>query len=171
MVRVHKSKDDDTPFGKRAFKSAKDDWKVGDTISLKSCVNPDLTPCKDVTYGECDIEKSEVLSKTSKQSVQLCNAECYDTYNCTNYRYNNQTKECTLMTNKTDDYRWNCNIQAGPGDKFMYECMKYTSDQVCDAHLEEDCEYNGELLRREIGFGSAITCEDECKLHSPDCKY
>merc|ERR1712126_313298 len=43
--------------------------------------------------------------------VQLCNAECHNTYNCTNYRYNNQTKECTLMN---EEYRGFCNIKAGP---------------------------------------------------------
>merc|ERR1712133_326751 len=76
-------------------------------------------PCKDVTFGGCDIQKSKVLSKTSQRSVQLCNSECYNTYNCTTYRYNKQTKECTLTNNanfRSGDYRQNCNIQAGPVD-------------------------------------------------------
>ena len=77
----------------------------------------DLTPCKDVTFGECDIQNYGVISKTSQRSVQLCNAECYNTYNCTTYNYNKQTKECTLTNNEyfiTGDYRATCNIRAGP---------------------------------------------------------
>jgi len=137
-----------------------------------------MNPCKDATFGECDIEKSKILSKTSQQSVQLCNAECYDTYNCTNYRYNNQTKECILTTNGEPtilnskvEFRSNCNIHAGPVDKFIDDCMKYNSDQVCNSHLEEDCEYNGELLREFAGYGSAFDCESLCKWKDPDCKY
>ena len=76
----------------------------------------DRHPCNDVTFGGCENEyvKSKILSKKSLQTVQSCNAECYDTFNCTNYRYNNQTKECTLLTNEKGEYRDSCNIRAGP---------------------------------------------------------
>jgi len=173
MVRVQIRKDNGTPFGRRAFNGAKDAWKVGDTISLKSCVNPDITPCKDVTFGECDIPKYKVLSKTSQQNIQSCNSECNDTYNCTTYSYNKQTKECTLTTNERGDYRARCNIRAVPVDKFIDDCIWHINDQVCDSHLEQDCEYNGEVLTRyEPGrIASDIDCEIRCKIFAPDCKY
>ena len=68
----------------------------------------------------------KVLSKTSQETVQLCNAECYDTNDCATYRYNKQSKECILMT---ADYRKDCNIQAGPvvrsfGSILFYRCYK-----------------------------------------------
>jgi len=132
-------------------------------------------PCKDVTFGECDIKKSKVLSKMSQPSVQLCNAECYDTYNCTTYNYNKQTKECILATNKPLDYRTFCNIRAGPVDKSINYCVEHIKDQVCDSLLEEDCEYNGELLRSyDPGqIISAAFCQEACitKNWAPKCKY
>jgi len=128
-------------------------------------------PCKDVTFGECDIEKSKVVSKTSQESVQLCNAECYDTYNCTTYRYNHQTKECTLTTNEHGDYRGDCNIVAGPADRTAFDCSSIDG-KTCNAHLEEDCEYNGELLRSfdEGQITAAYSCQELCEGDA-DCKY
>ena len=83
-------------------------------------------PCKDVTFGGCNLQGSDkVLSKKQVQTVQLCNEECYNTDNCTNYRYISETKECTL-TKK--DYRFSeCNIRAGPmvrsfGSILFYHC-------------------------------------------------
>jgi len=170
VIRVY-NRIDENPFKPFAF-GGYGNWEVNDTITLKSCSNPDLIPCKDVTFGECDIPKYKVLSKMSQPSVQLCNAECYDTYNCTTYSYNKQTKECTLTTNKMGDYRPRCNIIAGPADKFLDDCMWHINDQVCDSHLEEDCDYNGELLDRYPAGSivSAISCEKVCKIF-PDCKY
>merc|ERR1712055_753101 len=112
MVEVWKEVN--TSVGKKYSVSADGDWKVNDTIELFGCSNPD-NPCKDVTFGECDpnVGRSKVISMDSLQSIQLCNEKCYDTYNCTTYRYNNQTKECTLIT---DAFRWDCNINAGPID-------------------------------------------------------
>ena len=56
-------------------------------------------------------------------------------------------------------------------DTYLYDCLVQLPKQECDSHLEEDCEYNGELLRRFSGFGSAISCEEECKTQAPNCKY
>merc|ERR1712126_381909 len=133
-------------------------------------------PCKDVTFGDCAIKKSNVLSKTSQRSVQLCNEKCYNTYNCTTYRYNKQTKECTLTNNEnfiTGDYRQNCHIYAGPVDKPIDDCIGLFGDQICDAHIEEDCEYNGELLKEydEGQIGNYIYCQFHCTDLVPGCKY
>jgi len=104
------------------------------------------------------------------QTVQLCNEECYNTDNCTTYRYSNETKECTLTTK---EYRhWECNIRAGPMDNYQSDCMAQLPKQECDSHLEEDCEYNGEHLT-EIGNGAILTagsCQTVCAAKS-DCKY
>jgi len=136
---------------------------------LKSCSNPDLTPCKDVTFGGCenDYIKSKVSSKKSLQTVQLCNAECHDTYNCTNYRYNNQTKECTLMN---EEYRGFCNITAGPLVKRVTNCLAQIDNQICDSHLEEDCEYHGGHLDT-YPEKQPDACQIWCEFRAPDCKY
>jgi len=156
--------------------SAAGELKVSDTISLKSCINPDKHPCKDVTFGNCDryhFLGPITLSKKSQKTVQLCNADCYVTDNCTNYRYNNQTNECTLMSK---DYRGGmCEINAGPRDKKVIDCIgqyEGLNNEVCDFHMEEDCEYNGELLMRYLDgeITSADTCQENCRSDS-DCKY
>jgi len=167
--RIDVSKVKDTAFGKKSFGSAAaGDWKVNDTITLKSCSNPDKHPCKDVTFGKCNPD-SIVISNTSQQTVQLCNAECNDTNNCTNYRFNNETKECNLMT---DEYRGLCKINAGPMDKKVTDCLGQISSQICDSHLEEDCKYTGELLHSfpKGAIGDADTCQIECESFK-GCKY
>jgi len=132
-------------------------------------------PCKDVTFGGCILEDDDVLglkvlSKTSQETVQLCNVKCYDMNNCTTYRYNKQSKECTLVS---AEYRAaDCNIRAGPVNKTATDCLGQTSNQMCDSHLEEDCEYSGELLHREPKgkIISSVTCQIQCDAY-PDCKY
>ena len=86
----------------------------------------------DVTFGGCENEyvESKVLSKKSLQTIQLCNAECYDTYNCTTYRYNNQTKECTLTTNERGDYRASCSIRAGPVVRSFVNILFYRCNEA-----------------------------------------
>jgi len=174
IVDVWKKKDTSAGEGIKRNRGAAGDWKVNDTITLKSCSNPDKHPCKDVTFGECDPNEfpySIVLSEKLLQTVQLCNAECYNTYNCTNYRYINQTQVCTLMS---ADYRVStCNISAGPKDKKDIDCIGQISNQICDSHVEEDCEYNGDLLMEypEGNIASADTCQESCESDFADCKY
>ena len=52
-------------------------------------------------------------------------------------------------------------------------CMVNINDQVCDSLLEEDCEYNGELLDRipEGQITDTNTCETWCQRKAPYCKY
>merc|ERR1712212_209136 len=149
------------------------DWKVSDTISLKSCSNPDHHPCRDVTFGKCDpndFANSIVLSKKSQHTLQLCNADCYVTDNCMNYRYDNLTQECILLSR---EYRGKCDIIAGPVDAKMSDCIGTNDEQRCDFHMEEDCEYNGALLYRYPGgrITSPAACQRMCKTRAPDCKY
>jgi len=148
--------------------SAAGDWKVSDTISLKKCSNPDKYPCKDVTFGKCDLAR-KFLSKKSQQTVQLCHADCYVTDNCTNYRYDNVTQECILMSG---EYRGEmCDIIAGPVDKEARHCYAQKNKQRCEFHMEEDCEYDGELLERfPEAISSPNACRDKCKFQKA-CKY
>jgi len=146
---------------------------------LIAAIDAVINPCKDVTFGECDIKKYRVVNKMSQPSVQLCNAECYDTYNCTTYSYDKQTKECILTTNKMGDYRSrDCKIVAGPAagtidteTVSIFDCMEQINKQICDSLLEENCEYNGEVLdkipRGEVGG----TCQRICQIRAPKCKY
>jgi len=171
-IDVFKKKNTSVGEGTKSYTAAAGDWKVNDTITLKECSNPDRHPCNDVTFGGCENEyvKSKILSKKSLQSVQLCNAECYDTFNCTNYRYNKQTKECTLLTNERGEYKPRCNIRAGPVDKTATDCFEEIEGKTCGAHLEEECEYNGEFLTSEGSIDSADTCQELCEGEA-DCKY
>jgi len=161
-------KEGNTSVGKKSKLPADSDWKVNDTIELSGCRNPD-NPCKDVTFGECDPNsgESKVISMNSLQSVQLCNEKCYDTLNCTTYRYNNQTKECTLITG---DFRFFCNIKAGPVDKNPVDCLGQIRNPICDPHVEEDCKYNGEPLF-SIQTDDLSDCQETCKEMAPLCKY
>jgi len=148
-------------------------------LSLFTVIDAGKNPCKDVTFGGCNLQRSDkVLSKKQVQTVQLCNEECYNTDNCNIYRYNNETKECTLTTNVIEgydyisDYRTQCDIQAGPPDNDPRDCLDHIGKQICDSYLEEECEYSGELLLAEGADIDGVTaCWTYCKTHSPDCKY
>merc|ERR1712212_1396956 len=124
------------------------------------------TPCKDVTFGGCDLQESKISSKKPVQTVQLCNEECYNTDNCTSYRYINETKECILATNTTVKYRSWCNIRAGPMDNDLYDCM--VMNQICDSHLEEECEYSGELVKRfrQGDITGSKPCQEQCQIRA-----
>jgi len=142
-------------------------------LLLIVAIDADGNPCEDVTFGECNPNRhpdSIVLNRKPQQTIQLCNEECYKTNNCTNYRYNNETKECTLMT---EEYRDFCDIFAGPWDKKMTDCLGQISNHICDSHREEDCEYTGELLREypDGAIVGASNCQKLCKDQAPDCKY
>ena len=51
--------------------------------------------------------------------------------------------------------------------------MGQINKQICDSLLEEDCEYNGELLRRfkKGEIDGPTVCESQCRLRAPNCKY
>ena len=150
------------------------------------------------------MQEAKISSKKPVQTVQLCNEECYNTDNCTHYRYINETKECILATNRKGDYRANCNIRAGPmvrsfSNILFYHCNDAYSDifwihkfevnqrifqdndlydclvmiQTCDSHLEEECEYSGELVKRfrQGDITGPSECYDQCQIRAPDCKY
>ena len=55
----------------------------------------------------------------------------------------------------------------------MTDCLAQINLQICETHLEEDCEYNGELLKRypKGQIADAYNCQNRCKARSPNCNY
>jgi len=128
--------------------------------------------CKNVTYGECDFGKKVVRTEPKPVlSARKCNELCMDYSECDFYHYNRQTKVCKMLDSQ---YRKDhCNIRAGPVDKAASACLVIDNAKICDAILEEECEYNGELLDT-LGNGqitSADGCQDACKDRDSYCKY
>merc|ERR1719167_1829100 len=72
----------------------------------------------------------------------------------------------------SDEYRGEmCDIIAGPEDKEVIYCYGQKNKQTCGFHMEEDCEYNGELLER---FPEAIATPENCRIKcslQKACKY
>ena len=58
-------------------------------------------------------------------------------------------------------------------DSSLNDCMGQIESQICDSHLEEDCEYNGELLKRYAkgDVTSANGCQSKCQDETDRCKY
>jgi len=128
--------------------------------------------CENVTFGECAYpESKKIETEPGVGSAKECNLLCKSTERCMLYRYNRETQECIYMKSK---YRKaDCNIRAGPMDKTAGDCLYIDFEKSCDGILEEDCEYNGELLKRHAK-GDVVTseqCEENCKLRAPRCQY
>jgi len=126
--------------------------------------------CKDVTFGECNIDSVDMYETIHEDDVNECSNLCSRRQECNFYRYHYETQNCTLL------YQQNrasaCNIRAGPTDKQTTQCLFQDMDQKCDALLEEECEYNGGVLY-DIPKGSIINdelCHVECKK-THGCNY
>jgi len=126
--------------------------------------------CKDVTFGGCDIPTIQETAFLPKDNPQECSQSCERSEDCNFWRYHHQSKNCTLIR---QIYRAaECNIRAGPTDKKATTCLFTDNDQVCDALIEEECEYNGGVLHNfpKGRIAGADTCQVECESWS-DCKY
>ena len=57
-------------------------------------------------------------------------------------------------------------------EKSGSQCANVDNEQTCDYQLEEECEYNGELLYKyqEGEIASAASCQNECKIEKSKCK-
>jgi len=135
--------------------------------------------CEDVTFGECDIPQEEFITYDDKLKGGLiqtaeskCNERCSVDTECLAWRFNRQTNNCTLWeTRYKSEY---CNIRAAPKDKSTEQCLFLDNNRICDTIVEEDCEYNGELLKgfRKGSIASPDACQRMCeKTYAPDCKY
>jgi len=127
--------------------------------------------CEDVTFGGCDFDK--IIHKTIPgiAKARKCNKICSEINECVFYRHNKQTQKCILL--KENYRKVKCNIVAGPMDKSKTACIIQDNSKTCDSILDEDCEYDGELLE-DVGPGQiddADSCQNYCKLRAPACKY
>jgi len=132
--------------------------------------------CDDVTFGECNIPVENYLRNETfkdangKTGIWYCNKYCTFTADCQYYRYNRQTHNCKLYDSRyKKEY---CNIRAAPRDKDASECLKEDSWNKCDSIVDEDCEYDGVLLK-DFEEGEIISrrdCYEMCQMR-PDCKY
>jgi len=126
--------------------------------------------CKGVTFGGCIIPSEKINGFREADTDQICSERCQSTSLCLFYRYNRQTKNCTF--NEDQNRMLYCNIWAGPTEKSGTECANVDNEQFCDYQLEEECDYNGELLYRyqEGEIASPTTCQHECKMDETNCK-
>jgi len=131
--------------------------------------------CRDVTFGECEWEKTMAYFSMPLIDVEACNRQCGLDSKCKFYRYNSQTQNCTFLTEQ--DRSEHCKISAGPKDTKDTECTNVENNQECDFLLQEECEYgmenNGDLVMeyKDGAITSADSCQMSCKLDFPDCKY
>ena len=58
-------------------------------------------------------------------------------------------------------------------DKKATYCLEQIRNPICDSHVEEDCEYNGELFGdiTEGGSGEPGDCQEACERMASKCKY
>jgi len=131
--------------------------------------------CRGVTFGGCKWPAIKAYDYMKLGSVQSCNRQCSEQSKCYFYRYNLVTQNCTLLTEQ--DRSQHCNIRAAPKDKKDTVCLNIDNNQICDALLEEECEYgtkdNGDLVK-EFQDGlitSSEACQISCELDFPDCQY
>jgi len=129
--------------------------------------------CKGVTFGGCEYPREKTSgSEEDIESPTECRNECSQQATCNYYRYNNETKLCSFL--KEQNRNLYCNIWAGPMDKTADQCLNEDNHQDCDALLHEECEYNGDLVKR-YRPGQVVSpeiCQDRCKAKaSKGCKY
>jgi len=125
--------------------------------------------CKGVTFGGCDIPPEKIRGFRIRDSEQQCSMECQNAAECTFYRYNRETNNCTFMEQQMRGQY--CNIWAGPREKSATQCLNVDNKQFCDFQLEEECDYNGKLLQKypEGEVSSPASCQFNCKNLAPKC--
>jgi len=129
--------------------------------------------CKGVTFGGCNVPEEIVLKPYDPKEIKnakLCQLACAGTDFCEFYTFNEQTEVCRLLRK---DYRASCKIMAGPVDKKPTYCLEVEKGQLCDAEIEEQCEYTGKKVIDipEGGSGQPGDCQKTCEDFAPECKY
>jgi len=128
--------------------------------------------CEGVTVGECSPDEADLITWTGIfTDVRDCQFYCGALTNCELFRFDEETKNCTLLTK---DYRKDCQVVAGPFDKQIDQCFEIDNKYVCDLFLQEDCGYTGDvLLEPPIGtIADPKECEQLCdQFEGLGCKY
>jgi len=153
----------DKPGGKKSL--IKIEGKTGRKESVQN--QTAKSHCKDVTFGDCPISHEKTVDILIFSKIETCQHSCLLVQDCNFYRFNHQTKECTLMTSV--HYKSICNITAAPAEKQISTCL--TTLQPCGSQGEEECEYTGnDVTRLEGMVSSHNACQKMCK-GTPSCKY
>jgi len=122
--------------------------------------------CKDVTFGECPISHEKTIDISIVSKIETCQRTCLVRPECNFYRFNHQTKKCTLLTSRNKSM---CNITAAPVEKQILPCLMTL--QPCGSQTEEECEYTGnDVTRLEGSVSSHNACQELCQ-GSTSCKY
>jgi len=134
--------------------------------------------CHDVTFSECGIPDTKyvewddtLVDEPGRTALSQCNQMCFQSQKCQFYRFNYQTRNCTFYD---DRYKGQyCNIFAAPGGKSPKECLFVEEKHICDSIVDEECEYDGELLRKHLpgDILTAEVCNDQCEMRGTTCKY
>merc|ERR1712126_454119 len=66
--------------------------------------------CKDVTFGECRIPQINIIRMLPESTIEKCQRVCLLESICRFYRFNHQTKVCTLMS--SNNYISLCKIRG-----------------------------------------------------------
>merc|ERR1712198_480743 len=130
----------DKPGGKKSFIEIE-----GENIRKESAQKETAKgTCSDVTFGGCPIREEEIIDTDPYlRSARNCHRSCEMRRTCDYYRFNYQTKECTLISAR---YRSLCKIIAAPKEIQAFSCQSSTNP--CDTINEEDCEYTGKDVKR-----------------------
>merc|ERR1712126_140148 len=155
----------DKPGGKKSL--IKIEGKTGRKESVQN--QTAKSHCKDVTFGECPNSHEKTIDILIASKIETCQHACLLVQDCNFYRFNHQTKECTLMTSV--HYKSICNITAAPAEKQISTCL--TTLQPCGSQGEEECEYTGNDVKRfQPGWiMSDVVCQEQCQILATTCKY
>jgi len=127
--------------------------------------------CRGVTFGGCEYPPTLISgNREDTEDAQQCSQLCSDNSNCNFYRYNHVTRNCTfLMMQNRGLY---CNIWAAPREQTGTQCLNIDNNQFCDYQLQEECDYNGNVLERHQPgeITSSMLCQLNCKHYGSRCK-
>jgi len=120
--------------------------------------------CKDVTVGDCELQKEQIILRTLISDASLCQFFCNTLTDCSVFQFNESNSNCTLLK---EDYRQECKSSGGPMDKPITSCLEVDL-YTCDRIMEENCEFSGDVIL-ELPIGSiadANHCQELCEEFS-----
>ena len=65
-------------------------------------------PCKDITFGECTLDRSNIIKNGTQADAVTCQEACRNHDGCQFFRFSDQfNSKCTLLS---EEYRRNCDV-------------------------------------------------------------